>query len=310
MEKNRHCPVCHTGFEKAKLFLERNFDPAKLSGFSFASRKEPEYMCHRLMQCPTCDLVFASQPPSEDELAKAYNVADYDSSEEASDAAAAYIRAIRPSLDALARRQRVLEIGTGTGIFLEHLMREGFTELVGVEPSSAAIAVAPAHRQAWIREGMFEEKDFELESFDLICCFMTMEHVRDPNIVARATFRLLRPGGAFVTVTHDYRSLFNRLLGKRSPIIDIEHIQLFSERSVRYLFESIGYTGITVTAFVNTYSLNYWLRLAPLPRGLKSLMSKLMIMLGAENIKLGINVGNLIITGFKHPKVSMCTGKL
>src|SRR5665647_1143686 len=259
MSESRPCPVCHTGFEKAKLFIEKNIDPAKLSGFSFASRKEPEYMCHRLVQCTNCDLVYADQPPGENELAHAYHVADYDSSEEANDAAAAYILAIQPALGKLAQRQRALEIGTGTGIFLERLSREGFTELVGVEPSSAAIAAAPEYRRAWIREGMFEEKDFAPASFDLICCFMTMEHVRDPNIVASAALHLLRPGGAFVTVTHDYRSLVNRLLGRRSPIIDIEHMQLFSKRSARHLFESVGYADVTVRAFVNAYTLRYWI---------------------------------------------------
>lgn len=300
MGKSRSCPVCHTGFETAKLFIDKNFDSAKLSGFSFSSRKEPEYMCHRLVQCPNCDLVYVDQPPGEDELAHAYHVAEYDSSEEANDAASSYIRAIRPTLGALACRQSALEIGTGTGIFLECLSGEGFTQLVGVEPSSAAIAAAPEYRRVWIREGMFDERDFAPESFDLICCFMTMEHVRDPNIIALSALRLLRPGGAFVTVTHDYRSLVNRLLGKRSPIIDIEHMQLFSKRSVRHLFESTGYADVTVKAFVNTYSLRYWMRLAPLPRGIKSAVTSLMASIGLDNVKLGVNVGNLITTGFKR----------
>ena len=29
-------------------------------------------------RCPTCDLAYADQPPSEDEVAHAYHVADYD----------------------------------------------------------------------------------------------------------------------------------------------------------------------------------------------------------------------------------------
>jgi SAM-dependent methyltransferase len=300
MGKSRNCPVCHTGFDKAKLFIEQNIDSAKLSGFSFSSRKEPEYMCHRLVQCPVCDLVYADQPPGEDELAHAYHVADYDSSEEANDAAASYMRAIRPTLTALAVHRSALEIGTGTGIFLECLSHEGYTELVGVEPSSAAIAAAPESRRAWIREGMFDERDFAPESFDLICCFMTMEHVRDPSIIAHSALRLLRPRGAFVTVTHDYRSPVNRLFGKRSPIIDIEHMQLFSKDSVRYLFEHSGYVNVTVKAFVNTYSLRYWMRLAPLPRGIKPVVSNLLASTGLDIVKLGVNVGNLVTTGFKR----------
>jgi SAM-dependent methyltransferase len=104
------------------------------------------------------------------------------------------------------------------------VQREGFSELVGVEPSTAAIAAAPENRRQWIREGIFREADFSPSSFDLICCFMTMEHVPDPKVISDAAFRLLKPGGAFVTVTHDYRATVNRVLGKRSPIIDIDHM--------------------------------------------------------------------------------------
>ena len=106
--KTRTCPICHSGADKAKSFIERNIDPARLSRFSFASRKEPEYMCHRLVQCINCDLVYADQPPDANELAHAYHIAEYDSSEEAHDAATAYIEAIKPTLDKLSRRKRVL----------------------------------------------------------------------------------------------------------------------------------------------------------------------------------------------------------
>ena len=300
MNPPRLCPVCYCGSKEAKVFIEKNIDPTKLSQFSFSSRKEPEYMCQRLVQCPNCDLVFADQPPDENELAHAYHVAAYDSSEEASDAAAAYILAIQPALRKLTRRQRALEIGTGTGAFLECLLREGFTKLIGVEPSSAAIAAAPHYRQKWIREGMFDERDFAPNSFDLICCFMTMEHVRDPKTTASAAYNLLRPGGAFVTVTHDYRSFVNRLLGRRSPIIDIEHMQLFSKQSARHLFEGVGFTDVTTNSFVSRYALRYWMRLTPLPISIKSVMCNLISKLGADKVKLGLNVGNFITTGYKR----------
>jgi hypothetical protein len=77
-------------------------------------------------------------------------------------------------------------------------------------------------------------------------------------------------------------------------------MQLFSERSVRHLFASTGYSDITVNAFVNSYTLQYWMRLAPLPRWIKPAMSSLMPYLGLDKVKLGVNVGNLISTGFKR----------
>ncbi|WP_244644269.1 class I SAM-dependent methyltransferase [Azorhizobium oxalatiphilum] len=278
--------------------MEENIDTTRISGFSFASRKEPEYMCHRLMRCSRCDLVYVSNPPGQDELARAYHVSDYDSSEEATDAAVSYIAAMRPILAKLAQKERVLEIGSGTGILLEFLQSEGFSTLVGVEPSSAAIAAAPAHRRDWLREGIFIESDFEPASFDLICCFMTMEHVQDPKATAMAARRLLRPGGAFVTVTHDYTSLVNRLLGKKSPIIDIEHMQIFSGPSLRELFSRCGYQDIGLKPFYNRYSLKYWLRLAPLPSPLKTFVRAACGRTGLDRMKLAVNVGNTMAAGF------------
>ena len=295
----RPCPTCHSGADKADIFLEENIDPSKMSGFSFASRKLPEFMCHRLVRCRRCDLVYVDQPPEQSVLAQAYHVADYDSSEEADDAAAAYIRAIEPVLTKLKSRDRALEIGTGTGIFLEYLRGVGFQELIGIEPSSSAIQAAPEARRPWIREGIFEESDYQPASFDLICCFMTMEHVRDPRVIAAAAYRLLRPGGAFVTIVHDHRSLVNRLLGRRSPIIDIEHMQLFSKNSITYLYETTNYVDIDARAFVNRYSLRYWNRLLPAPKKLKSLLSDLLATTALGGIKVGMNVGNLIAAGYK-----------
>jgi SAM-dependent methyltransferase len=300
LETPRSCPVCHAEANQASLLLEDNIDPARLSGFSFSSRKTPEFMCHRLVRCNVCDLVYANNPPGADVLAHAYHQADYDSSEEANDAATAYASAAQPAFAQLKQRQSALEIGTGTGVFLDWLKRESFASVVGVEPSIAAIRAAPEYRQAWIKEGIFQESDFAPASFDLVCCFMTLEHVRDPQLIAEAALRLLRPGGAFIAVTHDYRSLVNRLLGKRSPIIDIEHMQLFSSASVRRLFEGNGYQSVTVKAFVNRYQMSYWLRLVPLPAAIKSAVARLLTVTGLDKVKVGMNVGNLFVAGFKH----------
>ena len=280
--------------------MERSIDPKKMSNLSFASRKEPEFMCHQLLRCMTCDLVYVDQPPPEDELANAYHVADYDSAAEAIDAAKAYMCAIQPTIKTLKQRKDVLEIGAGTGIFLDQLASSGFVNPIGIEPSAAAIAAAPESARAWLRKGIFREADYLPDSFDLICCFMTMEHVPDPTIIASACNRLLRPGGAFVTVTHDYRSMVNRIFGRRSPIIDIEHMQLFSQTSIRQLLERTGYTDIRVNPFANAYALRYWLRLLPIPPGAKYFFGSALARVGLDRMKVSINVGNLMATGMKR----------
>ena len=299
MTAERSCPVCHTSSRGATVVHSGNVDPARLNEFSYASRKTPEFMNHDLVRCPTCDLVYVPAPPSRDELASSYHVAAYDSSEEAEDAATAYLRAMESVLRALAQRGSVLEIGTGTGVLLEQLATVGFRELVGIEPSLAAIDAAPPHRRSWILPGVFEEQDLAPESFDLVCCFMTLEHVLDPKVLADAAHRVLRPGGAFVTVTHDHRALVNRVLGRRSPIVDIEHMQLFSERSVRHLFEVSGFERVTATRFVNRYALDYWWRLAPVPAPVHGWIASALRASRLDRVKVGLDVGNTMAAGFK-----------
>jgi SAM-dependent methyltransferase len=296
---NRSCPVCNAPHEEATLFLKETIDQAALNSFSYASRKEPEYMSHRLMCCGNCGLIFACSPPEQSELAHEYHKAEYDTAVEANDAAESYRKAILTILAKLKTKKSALEIGAGTGIFLELLQAEGFTELVGVEPSSAAILAAPVHRRKWLKMEIFEKCTFKPASFDLICCFMTLEHVRDPLEIALSAFHLLKPGGVFVTVTHDYESMVNRLLGKKSPIIDIEHMQLFSDKSISELFIRSGFRDISNSPFTNRYELNYWVRLAPLPKLIKRSLKWIITIIGISRFKCGINVGNTITAGFR-----------
>jgi SAM-dependent methyltransferase len=256
-------------------------------------------MSHAMVRCRSCDLAYVDSPPSVASLAASYHEAAYDSAEEAEDAADAYARALQPVLRLLKGRGAALEIGTGTGAFLERLKNAGFAELVGVEPSSAAIAAAPVHRQPWIRKGIFEEKDFERESFDLICCFMTLEHVQDPGALIASAYHLLKPGGVFVAVTHDRRAWLNRLLGRRSPIVDIEHMQLFSADSSRRLLQHNGYEAVEGASFQNSYRPSYWLRLVPMPDSLKGGLTRMLRDSWLDRRRLSVNVGNFMSWGFK-----------
>ena len=59
----RPCPVCGSTDATHERFAER-FDPKRIGGMSYASRKEPEYMSLRMVVCPRCDLLYAPRVPS------------------------------------------------------------------------------------------------------------------------------------------------------------------------------------------------------------------------------------------------------
>ena len=297
--KSRRCPVCFDSNKNSVTFQKENIDKKKITSFTYASRKNPEFMCHEMVSCLNCDLVYITTPPDKLKLSEAYYAADYDSSEEALDAAESYINHMNEVISKLNLNSKILEIGSGSGDFLYNLKKKGFTDLIGIEPSISAINSAHPEIKSHLQEGIFQVDDFQEMNYDLVCCFMTLEHVYDPREISESVNKILKKGGYFVIVLHNYRSLVNKILGKKSPIIDIEHMQLFSKKSIGLLLNKTNYQDIQVKDLYNRYSINYWIRLSPIPNLIKNTFIKLLNKFNLGNFKIKINVGNIIVSGRK-----------
>lgn len=294
----RACPGC--GSRSRSPFAAENIDRSRVTAFTYASRKAPEYMCLELVCCEDCDLVYAPYPPDPDFLSTSYAEAAYDSSEEARCAADSYIRALRPRLRALPSRHAAVDVGAGSGPLLPLLRQAGFSAVVGIEPSRAAIEAAADEVRPMLREGMFTPQMLEGLEPTLICSFMTLEHLDEPGEFARTAHALLAPGGMVAVVVHNRRGLLNRLMGMKSPIIDVEHLQLFSPASITALLKNAGFTEIQVSPIWNSYPLRYWLRLAPLPAPLRKALLWFAQKSGLAGLKIAAPVGNMLATARKR----------
>lgn len=293
----RPCPVC--GGTHRRPFLDARLDPARFTAATFASRKEPEFMRLPLARCPDCDAVYAPRPPDPDFLARAYAGASYDSGPEADRAGATYARLLAPFLDALTVRELAVDVGAGNGALLPHLLRAGFSRVVGIEPSREAIAAADPAVRPLLREGVFTPEALREPGVGLVTVCMTLEHVPDPLALLRAAFAVLAPGGLAAVVVHDHGAPLNRLLGARSPIIDVEHLQLFSRRSISAALARSGFTVLSARRFANTYALGYWARLLPLPASLKKPFLAGLETVGLDRLPVRLPVGNLLAVGRK-----------
>lgn len=294
--QTRNCPVCQSS-KHTTPFADRQIDESKLNHFSFASRKLPEYMHHQLQLCQSCDLLFAI-PDNNLNLHAAYQTAAYDSTTEAAFAASTYGSILLPTLHSLPHKSRLLDIGAGDGAFLREMLDAGFDELVGLEPSAAPIQAAHPSIRNCLRMDVFREDLFEPESCSLITCFQTIEHVPDPLSLCREAAKLLKPGGTLAIIAHNRNGLLNRLLGRKSPIFDVEHLQLFSPTALNLLLENAGLQNISIRPFRNTYPITYWTRLFPFPAPLKpSLLRFVKSTIGS--VPLSLPVGNLLCTATK-----------
>jgi hypothetical protein len=75
-----------------------------------------------------------------------------------------------------------------------------------------------------------------------------------------------------VAVVHNRRALSARLLGAKSPVFDIEHLQLFSTASSRRLFRLAGFSDVRAVPIWNRYPLHYWIKLFPFPATTKKMV--------------------------------------
>ncbi len=140
----RACPVCGNADETHERFPSASI-PARLGALSYASRKEPEYMSLRMVVCPGCDLLYAPRVPSAEYLAaRLCRDGLRQRRRSALRGGRATPRHCAPRLGRAARPESALEIGTGNGALLAHLRALGFAEVLGIEPSLAAVGFGGA----------------------------------------------------------------------------------------------------------------------------------------------------------------------
>jgi SAM-dependent methyltransferase len=286
--------------DQSHIIAESNIDLDRLDKFAFASRKRPEYMHPRLIECAGCGLLYGSPVLSPETLAEAYRDADFDGGNEGRYASITYAREIQKIMYRLPDLNEALDIGTGDGAFLEQLIGLGFQNPIGVEPSQAPYGAAPPEIRDRIRLGLFRSEDYSPGKFSLVTCFQTMEHIWDPHGLARAVLPLLKSGGAFVMVVHNRHAISARALGFKSPIFDIEHLQLFSPETARNLLKRAGYKHVLVAPLWNRYPLSYWTRLLPFPDRIKGALLSLENGSRIGKMLVSLPAGNIVCMGFKE----------
>jgi SAM-dependent methyltransferase len=94
---------------------------------------------------------------------------------------------------------RLLDVGSGPGLFLERARDRGWS-VKGVEPSSQAAAHARGRGLDILEDFLDERTAATLGAFDAIHSAAVFEHLPDPEGMLRILHRLLVPGGALLLV--------------------------------------------------------------------------------------------------------------
>jgi 2-polyprenyl-3-methyl-5-hydroxy-6-metoxy-1,4-benzoquinol methylase len=144
---------------------------------------------------------------------------------------------------------RALDVGSAHGAFVSLLRYAGFDAL-GLEVSPWVVDYAQRTFRIPMVTGTIEEQELPSGSFDAIILNDVLEHLGDPVSAMRACVSLLKPDGLLLVQTPrypdpaPYRDLERSEHAFLKMLLEDEHIYLFSERSLRRFFLSLGWPSL------------------------------------------------------------------
>jgi MoaA/NifB/PqqE/SkfB family radical SAM enzyme/SAM-dependent methyltransferase len=167
----------------------------------------------RVVRCTDCGLSYTSPRPSMDDLFRHFyqdNYICYTTSGLADTLRETYLcRSRYKALKSVFSRLRpdgtpgrFLDVGCSYGYFLSYLKENTNWVVKGCEPSRD-MAEKARERGLDVTAETLADAGYESESFDLVYMSHVLEHVPDLGKTVDEVFRILRPGGIFITENPD-----------------------------------------------------------------------------------------------------------
>jgi ubiquinone/menaquinone biosynthesis C-methylase UbiE len=147
--------------------------------------------------------------------------------------------------------QRVLDVGTGTGVLIPYLVKEvgpsgSVTAIDFSENMVQACKTKHSHlKNVTVQVGDIEkEAVFPPESFDAVVCFGVFPHLENKKKVLQNINRLLKPAGTLV-IAHALSSEELKVHHKNAAS-SVCHDILPELPEMKQLLEKAGFTGISI----------------------------------------------------------------
>jgi SAM-dependent methyltransferase len=145
-----------------------------------------------------------------------------------------------------AGRRRILDVGSGPGLFLARGRERGW-QVKGVEPSADAAAFSRDSLGLDISEAFLDEASAPaLGRFDALNLSLVLEHLPDPRGMLRIAHGLLEPGGVLCLVAPNDFNPFQQVAHAQAGlpqwwIAPPHHLNYFDRQSLQRLLQACGF---------------------------------------------------------------------
>jgi SAM-dependent methyltransferase len=212
-----------------------------------------------IVRCSRCTHMQLDRFPDDEELAVAYEEAASDDYVEEEAGQRASFAAVLERVERHVAKGRILDIGCWVGFLLAEARDRGWTECVGVEPSSFASTYARERLGLDVRQEDLLDADLPTAHFDAVCMGDVLEHLTDTDKALARMRELLAPGGVLVLAVPDAGSRIARLLGKRWWSVIPTHIHYFTRQSITTMLDRAGYEVLEMATDPKSFTIEYYL---------------------------------------------------
>lgn len=163
---------------------------------------------------------------------------------------------VSPSLVALNRSTRMLDVGCATGTFLKKCRDTYGCEIHGIDISAEALKYAHEKNGVATCQGDFLSNNFPDGYFDLVTMWWALEHTQDPRKVLTESRRILKKSGSVVIGVPNGNSLGRWLFREKWYAYDVpRHLYVFSPETITRLLQETGFEILAIKHDYSTWDL-------------------------------------------------------
>jgi SAM-dependent methyltransferase len=144
---------------------------------------------------------------------------------------------------------KLIDIGSGTGMFLKTARESGF-DVHGLEISKDAATFGNITWGLDIKQGNLYDCVFPPDRYDVVTLWHVFEHLHEPLVAVKQLYDMVKPGGLLVIAVPNIMSIQARLFRALWFHLDVpRHLFHHTPESIKMIAEAVGFKIVEINFF-------------------------------------------------------------
>jgi 2-polyprenyl-3-methyl-5-hydroxy-6-metoxy-1,4-benzoquinol methylase len=238
---NRNCPICNS-IDYSFLYLQ------EFNNDTISLMKKYE-----IVYCNNCGMIYANKIPEQEIFEKYYKkLSKYEFKNYSGIVKNSYIKHFQKIKDFILqnieykkKNIKILDIGCSTGSLLNEFKKEGFNNLLGIEPAKSCKKIAKNLYNIKVISDGFLGYDSNKRDIDVIILSAVLEHLIDIKSVIKKIVTFLKLNGYIYIEIPDARR-FYKYIQTFYQQFSGEHINYFGEQSIINFLNKYGFEIVKI----------------------------------------------------------------